>query len=287
MPRNWPTPTAAGTWSGTVPADVGCGRALERITNLHGIAGRRHLGAGAARSVRGAPVDGPHPNGPGPAVRPASATPCTANRRRALLASWSRTPAPGRHDTLIAGLRPRPVPHARAPRLPPQLPRQLRRSRPGTRTSPVDMPAPLNLFMNIPLGAGRRLSFEPSTCRPGDQVTLAAQRGAVSCLSACPQDLVPINGSRPASRGVSIAVERPDRSRPDWCPYCWAPVTPRTRIGRSTATVERTDQAETTRTQIGARLRRCPTGQGHIGARSGRTSRRHRGVHQPAGEPAR
>jgi uncharacterized protein YcgI (DUF1989 family) len=56
-------------------------------------------------------------------------------------------------------------------------------------------PAPLNLFMNIPWTADGGLSFEPPLSRPGDHVDLRAERAVVVILSACPQDLVPINGS--------------------------------------------------------------------------------------------
>ena len=60
--------------------------------------------------------------------------------------------------------------------------------------TPPETPAPLNLFMNIPLGAGGRLSFEPTLSKPGDYVTLKAEMDCVVAFSACPQDLVPING---------------------------------------------------------------------------------------------
>lgn len=55
-------------------------------------------------------------------------------------------------------------------------------------------PAPLNLFMNIPWTPDGALSFEPPLSRAGDRVELRAERPVVVVLSACPQDLVPING---------------------------------------------------------------------------------------------
>ncbi|MFO1150627.1 MAG: urea carboxylase-associated family protein [Alsobacter sp.] len=56
-------------------------------------------------------------------------------------------------------------------------------------------PAPLNLFMNIPWTAEGALSFDPPLCKAGDRVELRAERDVVVVLSACPQDLVPINGA--------------------------------------------------------------------------------------------
>lgn len=55
-------------------------------------------------------------------------------------------------------------------------------------------PCPLNLFMNIPWDANGSLSFEAPKTRPGDYVILTAERDAVVVFSACPQDMVPING---------------------------------------------------------------------------------------------
>jgi uncharacterized protein len=61
--------------------------------------------------------------------------------------------------------------------------------------TPPETPAPLNLFMNIPVGTGGSLSFEPALSKPGDYVTLRAEMDCVVAFSACPQDIVPINGA--------------------------------------------------------------------------------------------
>jgi uncharacterized protein YcgI (DUF1989 family) len=55
-------------------------------------------------------------------------------------------------------------------------------------------PAPLNLFMNIPWTPEGQLSFEPPKTKPGDTVVLRAECDLVIAFSACPQDMVPING---------------------------------------------------------------------------------------------
>jgi uncharacterized protein YcgI (DUF1989 family) len=70
------------------------------------------------------------------------------------------------------------------------------------------VPAPLNMFMAIPVAGDGTLSFQPSPARPGDAVTLEAVRDVVVVLSACPQDLVPINGA--AMRPTDIGVDTPD-----------------------------------------------------------------------------
>ena len=39
-----------------------------------------------------------------------------------------------------------------------------------------------------------RLSFQPPVCKAGDYVLLRAEMDCVVAFSACPQDIVPING---------------------------------------------------------------------------------------------
>ncbi len=57
-----------------------------------------------------------------------------------------------------------------------------------------ETPSPWNLFMNIPWSADGTLAFEPPLTRPGDYVVLEAKLDVVIAFSACPQDILPING---------------------------------------------------------------------------------------------
>lgn len=139
------------------------------------------------------------------AVSPRAGDNLFSNRRRPILRFVEDT-SPGVHDTLIAACDQERY-------------RQLRHEGPhrncadnfraalselGYAAPPV--PAPLNVFMSIPVAADGRLSFEPSPAVPGDAVTLEAVRDVVVVVSACPQDLVPINGAsmRPTDVGVDI-----------------------------------------------------------------------------------
>ena len=60
-------------------------------------------------------------------------------------------------------------------------------------TKPVT-PSPLNLFMHIPWTAEGELSWEEPLSQPGSYVTLRAEMDLVIAFSACPQDILPING---------------------------------------------------------------------------------------------
>ena len=60
--------------------------------------------------------------------------------------------------------------------------------------TPPETPSPWNLFMNIPVGADGGVGFEPPVSKQGDYVALRAEMDCVVAFSACPQDMVPING---------------------------------------------------------------------------------------------
>ena len=60
--------------------------------------------------------------------------------------------------------------------------------------APPETPAPLNLFMNIPVIDGNRVEMRPPVSTPGSYVALRAEMDCVVAFSACPQDLLPING---------------------------------------------------------------------------------------------
>jgi len=60
--------------------------------------------------------------------------------------------------------------------------------------TPPETPSPWNLFMNIPVAADGSVAFVAPVSKPGDYVTLRAEMDCVVAFSACPQDVVPING---------------------------------------------------------------------------------------------
>lgn len=70
---------------------------------------------------------------------------------------------------------------------------------------PTFAPTPLNLFMNVPIQADRTtFTFEKATVEKGQYVCLRAEVDVVIVLSACPQDIVLINGGAPADAYYEI-----------------------------------------------------------------------------------
>lgn len=70
-------------------------------------------------------------------------------------------------------------------------------------------PAPLNLFMNIPWDGAGTLSFDPPTPRPGGAIRMRAEMDLVLAFSACPQDMLPINGRNRQPTGAHFVLRQP------------------------------------------------------------------------------
>lgn len=69
---------------------------------------------------------------------------------------------------------------------------------------PPECPSPLNLWMNIPVGSDGGILWLPPVSRAGDQVVLRAEMDCVVALSACPQDMVPINAMNPVEAHYEV-----------------------------------------------------------------------------------
>jgi hypothetical protein len=59
---------------------------------------------------------------------------------------------------------------------------------------PATVPTALNLFMNVPIAADGSFKILAPVSRPGDRVTFRAEMDCVVALSACPVDMLPLNG---------------------------------------------------------------------------------------------
>jgi uncharacterized protein YcgI (DUF1989 family) len=80
----------------------------------------------------------------------------------------------------------------------------------GLGLTPPETPSPLNLFMNIPWQGAGELSFDPPVTRPGDSITFEAQLDALVAFSACPQDILPINGTAGRPTEAHFQIFNPD-----------------------------------------------------------------------------
>jgi uncharacterized protein YcgI (DUF1989 family) len=118
------------------------------------------------------------------------------NDREPLLDFLSDT-SPGVHDTLIAACdRPRFV-KLGAKGYHDNCQDNLRMALMAIGLRAPEIPSPFNLWMNTPAGPDGRISWLPPVAKPGDTVRLKALRDLVAVMSACPQDMLPINAMMP------------------------------------------------------------------------------------------
>jgi uncharacterized protein len=57
-----------------------------------------------------------------------------------------------------------------------------------------EVPAPFNCWMNTPYASDGVLSWLPTVSNAGDYIVFRSELDCVVVMSACPQDLVPVNG---------------------------------------------------------------------------------------------
>lgn len=130
------------------------------------------------------------------------------NRRRPILTLVSDE-SPGVHDMLMAACDPERYRLLGAPAEHASCAENLRAAMAAEGVADVPVPQPINLFMNIPIAADGTLLAEPAPTRPGDSVTIRAELDAIVVLSACPQDLTPINGPGPSPLAVELLDDDP------------------------------------------------------------------------------
>lgn len=74
-------------------------------------------------------------------------------------------------------------------------------------TPPAPILASFNVFMNIAVeGDGRSLATRPVVSRAGDSITLRAEMDCCVALSACPQDIVRIQGADNTPRSFHYEI---------------------------------------------------------------------------------
>jgi uncharacterized protein len=68
----------------------------------------------------------------------------------------------------------------------------------------IEIPQPINLFMNIPVLEQGAIGWEPAMTKAGDSVTLRAEMDCYVVVSACPQDIVVINNKQPSPVAIEL-----------------------------------------------------------------------------------
>jgi uncharacterized protein YcgI (DUF1989 family) len=115
------------------------------------------------------------------------------NRRRPILTLVEDT-SPGVHDTLIAACDLFRYITLGVKAYHDNCSDNLRMAMMAIGLTAPEVPQPFNVWMNIPLAPDWTIDWRPPVARPGDHVVLRAEMDCIVVMSACPQDMVPING---------------------------------------------------------------------------------------------
>jgi hypothetical protein len=128
------------------------------------------------------------------------------NRRRPIL-TLERDDSPGVHDMLIAACDPARYRGLGVTEWHASCEENLQRAVAQFGIEQPAAPQSVNLFMNIPVDAEGGLGWEPARSGAGDSITLRAELDCIVAVSACPQDIIPINGGNPT--GILLEVLGP------------------------------------------------------------------------------
>ena len=139
-------------------------------------------------------------------VLPKPGDPLVTNRRRPILTLLEDS-SPGVHDTLIAACDLFRYLTLGVEGYHDNCADNLRLAMMAIGLTVPEVPQPLNLWMNIPVGDDWGIGWKPPVSQPGDHVLLRAEMDCIVVMSACPQDIIPINGENKTPVEVEFQVE--------------------------------------------------------------------------------
>lgn len=138
-------------------------------------------------------------------LTPRLGDPMVTNRRRAILTLLEDS-SPGVHDTLVASCDIHRYHQLGHEGYHDNCTDNLRMALSSIGVALSEVPCPLNLWMNTPPLEDGNMMWLPPVSRPGDQVTFRAEMDLVAVVSACPMDLLPINGEDAVPRSLSVMI---------------------------------------------------------------------------------
>jgi uncharacterized protein len=125
------------------------------------------------------------------------------NRRRPIL-TFVDDASPGTHDMLVAACDPTRYASLGVKGWHASCQENLISSMRVLGVEGIEVPSPVNLFANFPLGPDGSLNMVPPRTKPGDCVVFKAELPIYVCVSACPQDLNETNAGNPTEAGIEI-----------------------------------------------------------------------------------
>lgn len=127
------------------------------------------------------------------------------NRRRPILTLIEDT-SPGVHDTLIAACDIFRYHSLGVKTYHDNCSDNLRMAMLAIGQTIPHVPQPFNIWMNTPADQFGVISWHSPVSKPGDYVVLRAEMDAFVVMSACPQDLIPVNGANMVPSDLDFTV---------------------------------------------------------------------------------
>lgn len=125
------------------------------------------------------------------------------NQRRPILKMEEDT-SPGRHDTLMAACDVHRYQLLGCTEYHENCTDNLAAAMKDLGLESPETPSPLNMWMNIPVELAGETGWQPPLSKPGDHVVLRAEMDCIVAMSACPQDIIPVNAGNPVEAHFQV-----------------------------------------------------------------------------------
>ena len=139
-------------------------------------------------------------------IMPAVGDVMVSNRRRPMLTITSDD-SPGVHDTVIASCDWPRYQVLGCSEYHDNCADNFRMALMAIGEAAVHVPDPFNLWMNIPVSPQGRISWEAPVSSAGHSIVMRAETDIIAVMSACPQDLTPVNGDGLAPTELHFRIE--------------------------------------------------------------------------------
>ena len=139
-------------------------------------------------------------------IMPAVGDVMVSNRRRPMLTITSDD-SPGVHDTVIASCDWPRYQVLGCSEYHDNCADNFRMALMAIGEAAVHVPDPINLWMNIPVSPQGRISWEAPVSSAGHSIVMRAETDIIAVMSACPQDLTPINGNGLSPTELHFRIE--------------------------------------------------------------------------------
>ncbi len=116
-----------------------------------------------------------------------------SNTRRPLLTITEDT-SPGIHDTIVAACDHHRYQQLGCTEYHDNCTDNLRMALMAIGLRAPAIPAPFNLWMNVPVARDGTIQWLAPVSKPGDRMKFRAETDTIAVMSACPQDITPVNG---------------------------------------------------------------------------------------------